>query len=394
MKRQRAIGLISILIIAAILSCGFLVAYSRLHDRKTPANPIKSLQPSSATPSPTGAQAKFLFAGTTFWGRRTNTLARASGLGVKYPFSELHTLNRKQYDAWITGLECPITDNGHTYYNEYELLKFNCDPDYLPELKNWVTAMMLGTNHTDNWGPDGFAQTKEHLKSAGIQYFGHYDYGNATENCGVVVLPIRLQYQNQSPQVRQMPFGMCSAHGVFGVPTAAALANIQRYVSLLPTIVMPHMGAEYQPRADELRTNLYRKMIDLGAEMVIADHPHWIQNTEAYQGRLIAYSLGNFMFDQQTKETTRSATIEANGYWDKSVNFAAWHRLGQYCLKNQSSCLTKIQQAGLQKPPIKWQFDFHGTTSANSAIPRLASPAEQQEISQRLNWEHTMSGLK
>lgn len=253
MKRQRAIGLISILIIAAILSCGFLVAYSRLHGRKTPANPIKSLQPSSATPSPTGAQAKFLFAGTTFWGRRTNTLARASGLGVKYPFSELHTLNRKQYDAWITGLECPITDNGHTYYNEYELLKFNCDPDYLPELKNWVTAMMLGTNHTDNWGPDGFAQTKE---------------------------------------------------------------------------------------------------------------------------------------------TTRSATIEANGYWDKSVNFAAWHRLGQYCLKNQSSCLTKIQQAGLQKPPIKWQFDFHGTTSANSAIPRLASPTEQQEISQRLNWEHTMSGLK
>lgn len=394
MTRKRIISLITILTFAAALSCGLLVARDYFSEHKTQANPIKSVQSLPSAPSPTGAQAKYLFAGTTFWGRRTNTLARASKLGVQYPFSELQTLDRKQYDAWITGLECPITDHGHTYYDEYELLKFNCDPDYLPELKNWVTAMMLGTNHTDNWGLEGFAKTKEHLKSAGIQYFGHYDYDNATENCGVVILPVRVQYQNQPAKVRQMPFGMCSAHGVFGIPTAAALANIQYYASILPTIVMPHMGAEYQPRADELRTNLYRKMIDLGAEMVIADHPHWIQNTEAYQGKLIAYSLGNFMFDQQTKETTRSATIEATGRWDQSANFAAWHQLGKSCLQDQASCLAKIQQAGLKKPQIKWQFNFHGTTSAGSAIPRLASPAEQQEIGQRLDWERTLSGLK
>jgi len=37
--------------------------------------------------------------------------------------------------------------------------------------------------------------------------------------------------------------------------------------------------------------------IDAGAALVIGSHPHFLQPIEVYHGGLIAYSLGNFVFD-------------------------------------------------------------------------------------------------
>jgi hypothetical protein len=38
-------------------------------------------------------------------------------------------------------------------------------------------------------------------------------------------------------------------------------------------------------------------MIDAGADLVVGGHPHVTQGVEYYQGKLIVYSLGNFVFD-------------------------------------------------------------------------------------------------
>lgn len=64
-------------------------------------------------------------------------------------------------------------------------------------------------------------------------------------------------------------------------------------------IVLPHAGLEYftQP-LPELRT-LYLHFIDMGADAVIAGHPHVPQPWEVYNRKPIAYSLGNFFFDEE-----------------------------------------------------------------------------------------------
>lgn len=65
-------------------------------------------------------------------------------------------------------------------------------------------------------------------------------------------------------------------------------------------IVLPHAGLEYfMLPLPELRT-LYRHFIDMGANAVIASHPHVPQPWETYKGKPIAYSLGNFCFDKQS----------------------------------------------------------------------------------------------
>ena len=344
----------------------------------------------------TGVKTKILFTGTTFWGRRTNQNARASELGIKYPFSQLNTLESEEYDAWIGGLECPITNNGHNDQEENTIFKFNCDPDYLTEVKKYFTAFLLGNNHTDNQGVDGFIETKKHLDENGIQYFGSYDYKDGTNNCDVIVLPIRVSYSDKTSKTFQLPFGFCSAHGVYGVPTEDVLLNMKEYAKVLPTIAMPHMGAEYKATSDELRQNLYHKMIDYGVEAVIGDHPHWIQNTEAYKNRLIVYSMGNFMFDQTfNKEVSRSAAIEAD--IDIDINeekLKKWDKLGGNCLKNRITCMDSIREAGLPKLQLAWKYDYHGTTSAENRITRLADEQEQIEIGQRLDWLKTSQSLK
>ena len=144
----------------------------------------------------TSAESRILFAGTTFWGRRTNTLARSSELGVKYPFAQLDSLEREKYQAWIANLECPITPNDHTEYEEEELFVFNCHTDYLGEVAKYFSAFSFSTNHIDNWGEEGIIETKENLDEVGIQYFGHYRYDNSTENCGVVVVPVEATLEN------------------------------------------------------------------------------------------------------------------------------------------------------------------------------------------------------
>ena len=413
----KAWGIVALVILGIGVAGGTCFALIHFNDANKKEETADVSQPEpepepEPDPIATDAKMKIMLAGTTFWGRRTNQLARASELGVKYPFSKLSTLNREKYDAWIGGLECPLVqkeNNYHNYAEENSIFKFNCDPDYLVEAKKYFTAFLLGNNHTDNQnGGTGLTETRKHLDDAGIQYFGTpkrtgqdtselaRDTKEAT-NCGIVVLPINVTYDNKETKKIQMPFGFCSAHGVFGVPGDDYIENMKTYATYVPTIAMPHMGAEYQPAHDTLRQNVYRKMVDYAkVDAVIADHPHWVQDAEAYNGRLIVYSMGNFMFDQYDgMEYSRSAAIEANAnIVVKDTDFDKWDKLGKDCLKDKKTCLTNIQAAKLPKITLNWTYDFHATTSAGDCITRLSSQAEQNSVAQRLRWSTIPASMK
>ena len=56
--------------------------------------------------------------------------------------------------------------------------------------------------------------------------------------------------------------------------------------------------------------------------------------------------------------------------------------------------MNDIEKAGLSKLQLTWKYDYHGTTSAENRITRLANEQEQIEIGQRLDWTKTSQGLK
>jgi poly-gamma-glutamate synthesis protein (capsule biosynthesis protein) len=62
-------------------------------------------------------------------------------------------------------------------------------------------------------------------------------------------------------------------------------------------IVMIHWGDEYAEAPNSAQVKAAHAMIDAGADLVIGHHPHVLQGVERYGNGLIAYSMGNFLFE-------------------------------------------------------------------------------------------------
>jgi len=348
-------------------------------------------------PQPVGISSNVLFLGNTFWGRYINDWSMASPLKYSYPFSRLNEFNRDQYDAWISGLECPTVAGVNMTSAEMEqALQFNCSPDYLPEAAKWFTAFSLANNHTDNQGAEGFTETQQQFNKNGIQYFGSYDPTIIDEVCEVISLPVKISKNDDTTTKGKLPVAMCGYHGVFSIPPAESVAEIQKYSQYMPVIAMPHMGTEYRSDPDQLKTDFYRSLIDAGADTVIGDHPHWIQTTESYKGHLIVYSMGNFIFDQQdTPEVVRSASIQmVMNSTDKDHDLLSrWLLLGESCSGFKDDCLAQAVQQKLPKLTINYQFAAIGTSDSDKIV-KPANDAQQASILQRLKWQSTMNQLQ
>lgn len=388
------IGLGMLLVAAAIASGIFIVSRVNSPQKNEPA-----VSENITKPKPVSLTANTLYTGNIYWGRYVNEWAMASPLKMAYPFSRLNEFHRESYDAWITGLECPtVAGFSQTPAQENATLSFNCSPDYLPEAAKWFTVTTLANNHTDNRGAAGFEETKKHLDANGIQYFGHYDPMLKDEACEVIALPVMVAYDNNEKKRHSLPVAMCGFHGVFKVPPPETIAQISQYAELMSVIALPHMGAEYTASPDALKVATYRSMIDAGADMVLGDHPHWIQPTESYKGKLIVYSMGNFMFDQQgEKELTRSAAIRVvmNTTRDVHVDnqLEKWLALGDSCKTFKDTCLSTAKAQQLKELGVNYQFGVVGSNDDNK-ITKPASESEQAAILQRLNWNQTMNLLQ
>jgi poly-gamma-glutamate synthesis protein (capsule biosynthesis protein) len=345
--------------------------------------------------------------GNIFWGRYMHDWSQASPLGTDYPFSKLNTLHRERYDAWVAGLECPtVPDLNLTSAQQEETLAFNCPPEYLPAAAEWFDILTLANNHTDNQGAEGFETTKEELDQAGIQFFGHYDPTVADELCQVVAVPATIAYStdagggakvpaaaNKRQANATLPLVMCAYHGVFQIPPDESIELISKYAERLPVIAFGHMGAEYVATPDEIKTTAYHKMIDAGADMVLGDHPHWIQTTEAYKGKLIVYSMGNFMFDQQTDvERTRSAAVDITIRSGAPEVFEGWTEIAEQCRGDIDGCMDLAAERDLPKLALNYKFKAIGTRDSDH-LARKAGAADQAAILDRLGWNQTMAHL-
>ncbi len=393
-----------IAMIVGLVAIGFIV-YSLIPKNNTPKNQNNSVANDNSTlkeskivapVQPTQLQVNELYFGDVFWGRYVNDWAQASDLKEAYPFSGLADFNRDDYQAWIGSLNCPITDRQVSSAAQEETLTFNCTPNYLSEAKKWFNIFSLANSHTDNqFGLTGFNSTRNYLDQAEIQYFGHYDKDITDEICEVVsvkakALPGSADYDSKDFYV---PIAMCGFHDTFSLPTQEQLDEIGKYSNLFPTFVYAIQGAEYPVVADELQQEYFRKMIDEGADAVIGKSAHVVQNTEAYKGKPIIYSMGNFVYDQQfSNDVTQGIGVEVKMNFPYDNNLEKWQQLGSTCVQFKDNCLQTAKNLGLKKP--KFSVDYNIIATDNSGkLAKKASDEIQQKMLLRTNWQETLNGL-
>ncbi|WP_045119640.1 CapA family protein [Haliangium ochraceum] len=90
------------------------------------------------------------------------------------------------------------------------------------------------------------------------------------------------------------------------------IASLTRVTDAL--IVQVHGSFEFQTQPSPLAAEIARAAIDAGADAVLFHHPHVMQGFDWYKGKLIAYSLGNFVFDQNEITTADSGFLRL--VWD------------------------------------------------------------------------------
>lgn len=354
--------------------------------------PIISSSSSSQKPVlPEKVSIRTLTMGDVFWGRYINDWAQKSDLKEANPFSGLNTFEKQNYDAWIADMECPITDAVVDSATQEKTLSFNCNSKYVPEAAKWFDIFTLANNHTDNMQTylnkpfDGFSKTRTNLTNNGIQFFGHYDSAVKDDLCEVNSIYSKAQKV-------WVPIANCGFHNIFKLPTEDQIVKINEYAKYLPTFVYPHQGKEYNTVADEYQRTYARKYIDAGADGVIGDHVHVVQDTDVYKGKLIVYSLGNFIFDQQRGNTTQALVLDSTITFDNDENFQKFTEIGESCKKFKDDCLANIKAQNLKKPTFKISYDMQTSDNSNK-LTKKASPEINKVILKQAKWEATKALL-
>lgn len=271
-------------------------------------------------------------------------------------------------DISVANLEIPLTNQGEPHPTKG--ISFRCKPENISGLVYaGIDVVSLANNHILDYMEPGLIQTKNILSAANIRHSG------AGLNSYEAYLPATIsrkgqtiaflsssdrtgQYNNAQPYLNA---GANRAGFAYMTPyyLRQQIETAKTFSDLI--VVEMHAGSEYSsgPGSDYdyiQRDEVYANMttyptsqwgnpdlpneqntdedytprldvphmwdreirqfaIDEGADLVVVHHPHILQGFEVYNGKVIAHSLGNFLFDLNYPETYPSIVFNthANG---------------------------------------------------------------------------------
>jgi poly-gamma-glutamate synthesis protein (capsule biosynthesis protein) len=275
------------------------------HDAAPQRIPSAKITPAPSTPE--RKEYTLLFTGDVMLARAVGSRMEAQKDWL-LPF-RLIADTLRHADLRYCNLECPVSDRGRNLHHRYS---FRADPRAIEGLKSaGFDVVSQANNHTYDWGAEALLDSLERLRAAGIRPVGagrnslaaHYPLLAQVDGLRVAF----LAYVDIDP--KEAAAGV-NRPGVAWLDRAQALADI-RFARLLAdlVIVCPHWGEEYalQPTPDQVE--LAHRMIDAGADIIVGSHPHVVQPLEKYHDHWIAYSLGNFVFDQHDSATHRGLML-------------------------------------------------------------------------------------
>ena len=171
--------------------------------------------------------------------------------------------------------------------------------------KQWgVTHFALANNHIMDYGADGLRSTLDHMGEA--SYFGAgLSFDRAFQPCitelGGKRIALLAFAEAQFGVLKDESDEAQAGYAWVDHPKARQSIRDARAISD-HVIVQVHAGLEMIGLPLPEWRLRYRELIDSGADLVIGHHPHVIQGSECYKGKMIYYSLGNFYMDVMLRQ--------------------------------------------------------------------------------------------
>lgn len=197
-----------------------------------------------------------------------------------------------QFDLVVGNLETPFCNNCKKKGFKSAHIKSLEENVKILNLLN-VKIVNLSNNHILDYGKDGLIKTIDLLTNNNIDYFG--------------INNKQIIYKNEDNIVNFLGYTCPSTNNIsyykkgnFGPNILSPIeieSTLKNTEEKSITVLSFHMGDEHinYPRLDHIK--MAKKFADVSDYILYGHHPHVLQGVEKYKSSILAYSLGNFCFD-------------------------------------------------------------------------------------------------
>jgi poly-gamma-glutamate synthesis protein (capsule biosynthesis protein) len=204
------------------------------------------------------------------------------------------------HELVLGNVECVLSDVGRAEH-KLRSIQMRGRPECAEYLADWgVTVAHVANNHILEHGYGAARDTVRRLHNAGINTVGSGRDGSFEPGAQIA----EIECSSQSISV----IGACFSEDKYAFNGGCSLdETIETIKSLYRNdrvvIVSVHWGDEFIDRPSFEQRRIAQEFVDAGATLVIGHHPHVVQGIEYSDGRLVAYSMGHFIFDSFIEDT-------------------------------------------------------------------------------------------
>ncbi len=219
-------------------------------------------------------------------------------------------------DLSVVNVEMAISDRGTPHEKTYV---FRAPPSAARRIAaGGVRVANLANNHAMDFGGDALADTIDLLEGAGVATIGAgrnideaYRYRILTTGGGVnvafvgasLIVPSNFAAGSSTP-------GVASAHP----PDLARVLDTVRAAGAAADAVVAivHWGIERDPCPNDAQRLLAQQLLDAGADAIIGHHPHVLQPVVFTGEKLVAFSLGNFIWEPRQHMSGETGVLQVD----------------------------------------------------------------------------------
>ena len=241
--------------------------------------------------------------------------------GPGYPLAKMLLVN-DSCQVLCGNLESVISSKEFKSQSPY---RFKADPVVAANIlkQNGFGFLSVANNHAYDCGPSGLEESLGILDSLMILYSGILEIpkspgSDSSADSSAMKTVCRPAYLKIG-DIRICFLAFCQpyllnpnneSNTIAPADSATIFNSIQAVKDSCQVVITSfHWGFEYQQQPSKAQKCLGRLAIRAGAGIVLGHHPHVLQGVELYRDGVIAYSLGNFIFDQRDFLANQSAVL-------------------------------------------------------------------------------------
>ena len=208
-------------------------------------------------------------------------------------------------DYRIGNLEAPFVSEGKKSGNKSAYISSTADNVRVLNSLN-INAVSLANNHVYDFGNSGVTETINVLEKNNIDWFG-------IKNKDLIVKESKLAFHGYC-SYNTNPVGLKSWRSKLGVEPLNYLNVVGKFKKYSEdgyfNIVSVHSGVEHVNLASKDDISFARALSEIDNYIYYGHHPHVLQGVEEYNNSALAYSLGNFCFDDVYDELTSNVLVK------------------------------------------------------------------------------------